>query len=321
MASPPDRSGESSLSRACANVSAASWNDALAVIASPSRAEASPRLAASRPFSMSVFASLTTSATGATPAITATMNAPITSLTGEAEPGRAIALELCARHFDDEHQHHERGQRAAQPQRHHRASGEHADDRQQDLRDHEQDHRFARRPAEHGQPVHEVIGAVRAEWVTAAEPVDGDDRGVDEQDRDQHRWRQELPRRARHHVDREHADRERVPDREPSGPAHEERRRPHVEREEGEAAGEQTERDGREVVLPAEAGEREQPGRRRGTDPGGETVDVAETVGGLGDHHDEAEGEHHVERLDTGGAEARPGGDRDRGRDRPWPSS
>ena len=116
-------------------------------------------------------------------------------------------------------------------------------------------------------------------------------------------------------MDREHTDRERVADRQPSGPAHEQRRRPHVEREEGEAARQQTEGDRRQVVLAAEAGEREQTGGRRRADPGGETVDVAETVGGFGDHDDEAEREHHVERVDPGGAEAGAGDHRDRGRD------
>ena len=69
------------------------------------------------------------------------------------------------------------------------------------------------------------------------------------------------------------------------------------------------------AVLTAETGEREESGGRRGAQPGGEAVDVPETVGGLGDHHDEAEREHHVEHVDAGGAEARARDHRDHRRD------
>ena len=56
------------------------------------------------------------------------------------EAGRAVAVELgaCCLHGEDEHD--ERGRSGAQPERHYRASGEHADRGEHHLREHEQDH-------------------------------------------------------------------------------------------------------------------------------------------------------------------------------------
>ncbi len=154
---------DSSLSCACSNVSAASWNDALAVMVSPSRAAARPRLAASRPASMRFFASFATSATGATAATSSTISSADRDLERPGQAGRLVTVDRSARGFGREDDRHDDPDRDAYPDRQHRAPDEHADGGEDDLREHQEDDGLARRPTEHCQPVHEVVGAVRHE--------------------------------------------------------------------------------------------------------------------------------------------------------------
>jgi hypothetical protein len=252
--------------------------------------------------------SLAASASGAVATTSHATSATVT-IHAHGQAAGPLPFEARATGFDpDGQQDHEARQRD-QPERHDPARGEKSDQREEQLRHAQEQHGLARGPAERDEAVEHVVVAVLEQRPAAAGAVQHDEAGVEQEDREEDQWRRQLPPGRVDRLHRERADRQGEPDAEPAAPTDEERCRAHVEREEGEAGGDEPHQHGREAVLVRERGHAEEAGAGAERSAGGEAVGVAEPVDRL--HHcaDQEERAEHVEDAHPCGSDARAGGD------------
>ena len=225
-------------------------------------------------------------------------------LHARAHPRCGCAFEVRPSGLDADHEQHQRGQHRPQPHREHRPRSEQGDQREQHLGDDHQRDRFGGRPPEGHESVHQVVAPLLGERAAVTQPVQGYDHRVEQEHPEEHERREQVaPRVTRHRPQRQRAHRDGEPDGQPARAADEQRRRSQVVGEEAETGAEQTDGDRRQRVLRPERGRREHPERGAGADRRGQRVDVAEPVGGLGDHEHEHERADDVDHVDARGPE------------------
>ena len=227
------------------------------------------------------------------------------------QPACVLAFELGAAGFDpDDQEHDDRGDRG-QPGRHDAAGGEDRDDREEELCRAQEEHGFDRRPTECDEAVQHVVVAVLHQRAVSAEAVLRDEHAVEREEREEDEGSGELAPRHCHRVDGERTDGEHEADAEATTTSDEQRRRPDVEGEEGEAGSHEPDEDRRQTVLVREGGDGEEPDPGGDGEAGSEPVGVAESVDRL--HHDEDQQERTdgIEDVDPGGPQARAGHDGD----------
>ena len=143
--------------------------------------------------------------------------------------------------------------------------------------------------------VEQMVAPSCDQGLAPPEAIERHDHAVEQQESEEHQRYEHPTGWFDRQVDRQGADGEGVPDREPSTSADEERGRPEVEREEREARTGEPQGDGREAVLAGEGRQGEHADRADGTEDRREPLGVAEAVGrGRGDRNDD-EAEQRVE--------------------------